>query len=242
MIQDSPYIGTELDLFSKAVNWNDYVGALARPFISGRVLEVGAGIGGKASFLLNASVESWLALEPDGALAQRFEQRRSTGEAPALCRVLHGKLADLPPGERFDSVLYLDVIEHIEDDREELANAAERLSPGGTLLVLVPAHQFLFSPFDAAIGHWRRYDRAGLLAAGPQSLDLVQCRYLDSIGLFASLANKVLLRASSPSASQIGIWDRGMVPLSKMIDPLLAYRFGKSLLAIWRKPKQAFAG
>src|SRR4051794_36723238 len=95
MTQDAPYVGTELDLFTKAVTWNRYVGAMAEPFIRGRVLEVGAGIGGKAGFLLNANVDSWLSLEPDASLVQRYEQRQAKGEAPGLCRVQHGKLADV---------------------------------------------------------------------------------------------------------------------------------------------------
>ena len=235
MTFDMAYVGQELDLFATAANWNRYLADLARPHIRGRVLEVGAGLGGKAAYLVNETVVDWRALEPDATLAAAYERRRESGEVPAVCRIETGVLADLPREPSSDCILYLDVIEHIEDDAGELAEAALRLAPGGALVVLVPAHQFLFSPFDAAIGHWRRYDRKMLLAAGPSSLRLASCRYLDSAGFFASLANRLVLRASKPTQRQIDVWDTALVPVSRRLDPLLAYRFGKSLMAVWTK-------
>lgn len=232
---DQPYVGRELDLFAAAENWNRRVAAQTRPYLRGRVLEVGAGLGGKAAYLLNDDVTDWLALEPDADLAQSFAQRRDAGVLPALCRIRQGVLADLEPELTFDCILYLDVIEHIEDDRGELERAAARLAPGGALVVLVPAHQYLYSPFDAAIGHWRRYDRRSLLAVGPSSLRLSSCRYLDSVGFFASLANRLLLQAAQPSEKQIRFWDRVLVPMSRAVDPLFGFNFGKSLLAVWHK-------
>lgn len=71
-------------------------------------------------------------------------------------------LAALPRDSRFDTILYIDVLEHIADDRAELVEAARRLNPGGYLVVLSPAHQWLFTAFDAAIGHVRRYTAKSL--------------------------------------------------------------------------------
>jgi hypothetical protein len=136
----------------------------------------------------------------------------------------------------FDTLLYMDVIEHIEDDRGELSRAAEWLRPGGHLIILVPAHQWLYTPFDRAIGHFRRYTRTTLRRAGPAGLDLVRLIYLDSIGLLASLGNRMILNRSLPNPNQIALWDKVMVPLSKIVDPLIAYSFGKSVLGVWRKP------
>ena len=67
-------------------------------------------------------------------------------------------------------MLYIDVLEHIEHDLDELARAASHLAPGGHLVVLAPAHQALFSDFDRAIGHYRRYNRAGLQKLAPAGL------------------------------------------------------------------------
>jgi hypothetical protein len=146
-------------------------------------------------------------------------------------------LQDLEPAQHFDTVLYIDVLEHIQDDGRELNRAALHLNPGGSLIVLVPAHQSLFTPFDRFIGHFRRYNAASLRACSPAGLKLEKLLYLDSVGLCASIGNKLLLRQSMPSRRQILIWDSVMVPLSRWFDPILGHRLGRSLLAVWLKPQ-----
>jgi SAM-dependent methyltransferase len=229
------YSGSELELFADAITWKRYFAAVMRPYLGPRVLEVGAGIGGTTAVLTAGAHALWLCLEPDPVLAARLQERCRAGSLPPCCAVRHGTLADLPQGPGFDTVLYIDVLEHIENDRDELERAAQQLRPGGRLAVLAPAHQALFSPFDRSVGHFRRYSRRGLLALAPPGLDVVAVRYLDSVGLLASLGNRLLLRSDLPGARQIWFWDRFMVPLSRLVDPLLAYRIGKSVLAVWRR-------
>ena len=101
--------------------------------------------------------------------------------------------------------------------------------------MLAPAHAFLFSPFDAAIGHYRRYDKTSLAALAAQGLDLVSVRYLGSAGILLSLANRLLLRRPIPTLRNILTWDRLVVPLSVQLDRLVSYRLGKSVLMVWRK-------
>jgi hypothetical protein len=108
------------------------------------------------------------------------------------------------------------------------------LAPGGRLIVVAPAHRWLYSAFDAAIGHHRRYTRHSLARVVPPELERVTVRYLDSVGLLASAANRLLLRRSLPTQPQIAVWDRLMVPLSRRLDPLIAFALGKSVLGIWR--------
>lgn len=229
------YLGSELELFADAINWKRYFSAALRPYLGSRVLEVGAGIGGTTAVLAAHAKGQWLCLEPDAGLAARLCEQCKAGVLPPCCSVQRGTLADLPPEPGFDTVLYIDVLEHIETDRQELAKAARLLSPGGHLAVVAPAHQALFSPFDQAVGHFRRYSRRSLLAISPPELRVVSARYLDSVGLLASLANRLLLRADLPTRGQIRIWDRFLVPLSRVADPLLAHRLGKSVLAVWRR-------
>jgi SAM-dependent methyltransferase len=224
------YAGKELDLFDGARNWKAYWSSLVRPYLTGRVLEVGAGIGSNTKLLLTPGVERWTVLEPDPA--QLAEARRRLGDGDPI-DYAEGTVSRLSPGACYDAILYADVLEHIADDREELLTAASRLRPHGRLIVLAPAHQALFSPFDAAIGHHRRYSREALRALTPSGTRWKWGRYLDSCGLLLSLLNRTVLRASMPTAAQIRFWDRLIVPLSRRLDPLLAYRSGKSVLAVW---------
>jgi len=158
-----------------------------------------------------------------------------TGGLPKHCHVIVGTLDSLNPEVQADTILYIDVMEHIADDRREMATAAARLRPGGHLIVLSPAHQWLFSPFDEAIGHHRRYTKASLLALTPPDLVPVEVRYLDSFGLIASAANRWFLSASMPNSKQIRFWDNVLVRISRATDPLVGFSVGKTVFGVWRR-------
>ena len=161
------YIGSELELFAAATNWKAYFSSALAPFIGARVLEIGAGIGNNIPFLHTPAVRQWTSVEPDPDLARRIAERITLGELPESCRVLVGTIESIDETSRFNTVFYIDVLEHIADDAAELNYAAGHLAPDGNLVVLAPAHQFLFSEFDAAIGHHRRYDAVSLTAVTP---------------------------------------------------------------------------
>ena len=230
------YAGGELELFADAHNWKAYFSAVLAPHLSGRVLEVGAGLGSTTLALCSPAAESWDCLEPDAELNGKLAAMLGLHNWPCPVRARSGTLCDLAGTELFDTIIYIDVLEHIAEDRAELASAARHLAPGGSLVVLSPAFQFLFSEFDASIGHHRRYTRPSLLALAPPDLTLSSCRYLDSVGLMASLANRMVLRASLPTPKQIRTWDRLMVPLSRLLDKVVCYKFGRSIVAVWSNP------
>jgi len=233
------YVGAELDLFAAAVRWKAYFRRRIASYLGDEVLEVGAGLGGTTRALCRGTEARWVCLEPDPSLATRLDAERAAGRLPRCCEVVVGTLDDRLPTDQFDTVLYMDVLEHIEADRAEMIQAARRVKPGGHVVALSPAHQWLFTPFDKSIGHCRRYTKASLKAITPEGLDLVWLGYLDSIGFFASLANKLLLRQSIPTPPQIAFWDRVLVRMSEWVDPPLGYRAGKSVLAVWRRPEDS---
>lgn len=230
------YVGSELDLFADVTNWKSYWSSRVRPYISGDVLEVGAGIGSNAPYLHSPCTGRVVALEPDGGLVD--ELRENLGRVVQGCPydAVCGTLDTLPRGATFDTILYIDVLEHIEDDAGEMKKAAAHLKPGGRVIVLSPAHQWLFTPFDASIGHFRRYNKRSLKAATPADLKLEKMFYLDTFGILASAANQVMLRQSMPTKSQLAVWDKWIIPVSRVIDPVLAYSVGKSIVGVWRKP------
>ncbi len=230
---DFVYVGNELELFAGATIWKSYVHFHLQSYLSGDILEVGAGMGAATGTFNDGTQKRWVCLEPDRALADRIKPNLP----PDLtnCEVIVGTLSDLGPGEQFDSILYMDVLEHIEADAAELASAASHLKPSGTLVILSPALQWLFTPFDAAIGHYRRYSKNSLRSIVPGGLRETKCIYLDSAGLLASLGNKLFLRSPVPSKAQIQFWDRALVPISRHTDRALNYAIGKSILGVWQQ-------
>lgn len=199
------------------------------------MLEVGAGIGSNITYLFHENIERWVALEPDQLLATQIKDRIGKGEFSPLCEVVTGAINSLGPSDLFDTILYFDVLEHISDDKEELATASKHLRPAGHLVIVCPAHQFLFSPFDQAIGHYRRYNKRMMRTVGPNGCRLVRLWYLDSIGFFASLANRTILRSDAPSSYQVAFWDNTLVRMSRVADRLTRYRFGKTVIGVWAK-------
>lgn len=229
------YSESELPVFAEARNWKRYFASRLRRYVAGNVLEVGAGIGATTAALCSGNEEAWLCLEPEPRRCAEIEGKIDSGLLPSICRAQTGTAHALSPEPRFDTILYIDVLEHIEDDIGELAAAADLLAPGGRLVVLAPAWQWLFSPFDAAIGHFRRYDRPGLRGLAPPGLRVTASFYLDSAGVLASMANRFCLRSAMPTAGQIKIWDRLLVPISRLLDPISANGYGKSVVVVWSK-------
>jgi len=227
------YVGEELEIFSEAKVWKYYWSSVIGRHISGSVLEVGAGIGSNIEVLHRQSTfKSWCCLEPDEKLLNQLRDRYQLAHSlETFC----GTVGDLPIERKFDAILYIDVLEHLEDDRAELNLAAAHLNPGGRLIVLSPAHNLLYSPFDKAIGHFRRYNRNMLKEIRP--LDLIEDRifYLDSVGMMASMTNCLVAKQSMPTKWQILLWDWFFVRLSRWIDPLTLRMLGKTVIAIWRK-------
>ena len=228
------YCGGELDLFAQCRNWKAYWSAQIRPYIRGEVLEVGAGIGANTAFLNQGGRHSWVCLEPDAHLLAQLRVSLAQSGIDPLPEAICGTLESLDASRRFDTLIYIDVLEHIENDRLELANASTRLRPGGRIIVLSPAHQAMFSRFDAAIGHWRRYNRRTLSAAAPPGLRLERMWYLDCTGLLLVAGNRLTGNRSTPTPRQLWIWDRLAIPLSRVLDRLFFHSLGKTIVAVWQ--------
>jgi ubiquinone/menaquinone biosynthesis C-methylase UbiE len=189
------YVGSELNVFSNAKNWKRYISKHLRHYVNGDVLEVGSGLG-SVTGVLSDSARRWMCLEPDPDLLARARSLLSNEKAN--CEFVVGTLETMAPEEVFDAILYIDVLEHIEDDGLELIRASRHVKRGGVICVLAPAHPKLYSAFD----------RGSVIS---------------------------ILKSAAPSVKQITFWDRVLVSLSRILDPVFGYSVGKSVLAVWRR-------
>ena len=234
MNEQYKYPGDELILFQNATHWKTYFSRIIRPYIKGTVLEAGAGIGGTTTLLNDGSSPKWILLEPDASLSKSLQQKIDLKALPANTILQTGTIDNII--EKYDTILYIDVMEHIEADKIEMQKAAARLNQGGHIIILSPAFPTLYSPFDKAIGHFRRYTRKTMSGLSPGGLRIVHNRYYDSAGFFASLMNKLFFRQHYPTLKQVLFWDRWMVPVSTVLDKILLHSFGKSIVTVWEKP------
>ena len=223
------YIGAELEIFAAASNWKTYIAQKIGQFIHGRVLEVGAGIGANTRVLYSARVCEWTCLEPDPDLAGRIKGPRKRGDFPLMLsrRERHYRGTRKLPDRsiRSSTSMCSNTSPTIEQSSRVRLGCFRRR---GHVIVLGPAHQFLFS---------RSTQRSAIIGATigrccerltPPDCVLEISMMLDSAGFFASMANRFLLSAPLPSKRQIAVWDKLLVPVSRVLDRMTGYRFGKS--------------
>ena len=231
------YTGNELELFKNASNWKKYFSKKIGQYIYGAVLEVGVGVGSNTKYMFNASdkVTSWSLVEPDASLVSQIETNIKNVSLPNKT-IINGTIQAVQ-NKKFDTIIYIDVLEHIEESRREIKLIKEHLNSNGHVIILVPAFNFMFNNFDKQVGHFRRYNKKLLKDEIDDQLSIVNLFYLDSVGFFGSLLNKYILKKELPSTKNIYFWDKVMIPLSKKSDILLSSLFGKSLIGIFKNDK-----
>lgn len=227
------YPGTELEALSGAVNYHEWIVSRITRYLGETVAEVGAGVGSVSQLLLREKgVGRLLAFEPSRNMYPLLaENLAAEKRAVPINDFFNGRHA--PQG--FDSVIYINVLEHIEDDRAELGGAFRALKPGGHLVIFVPALAWLYSDFDREIGHFRRYTRGGLIELVRETgFSVSDARYFDFAGIIPWYVYFVLLRKSITSGS-VSLYDRLVVPVMKLVETAFPPPVGKNVLLIARK-------
>jgi SAM-dependent methyltransferase len=228
------YVGTELSALAEAKNYYRWVIGEFAPFLGKRVIEVGAGIGTFSRSLLQHTPLSELILVEPGENLFPLLQQRFAGEPRVT--IVHGYFHDLETPGTADSVVLVNVLEHIAEDEALLDGAHEVLIPGGTLLLLVPALSWIYGSLDEAFGHHRRYSRASLAAklraAGFQVLRL---SYLNLPGIFGWFLTGRVLRRKTLKSQYVRLYDQWVIPWIARLEGRWAPPFGQSLIAVARK-------
>ncbi len=214
-----------------AEHYARWIEALIAPFTTGEIVEIGAGHGTFTPLLARHGHVT--AVEPSPRQFPRLAARAAELGATALHTDLDGALRD----RRADTVVLLNVLEHIADDDAALVTIARALRPGGAAVLYVPAFELLYSPFDRAVGHHRRYRRRELeqkvRAAG---LEVVKSTYVNSIGFLAWLVTARMLRIRPTTRGLALFYDRVVVRPLRAVERVVRPPFGQSLLVVGRRP------
>jgi 2-polyprenyl-3-methyl-5-hydroxy-6-metoxy-1,4-benzoquinol methylase len=220
-----------LERLEEAANFTRWVGDEIRPFIRGRVLEVGCG-SGTYTQLFAQWADAVVAIDIDPSFAAATARRFANN--PKV-EVQQADAQRLPNMGSFDTIVMLDVLEHIEDDVGTLAALRGMLNEKGSIVLKIPALPQLYGALDAAIGHYRRYTRRSLAeTAARANLVLAECRSFNLAAAPGWWLNGRILRRTNPPENQLRLYDR-LVPAFRMVDRLTGPPFGTSLIAAARR-------
>jgi SAM-dependent methyltransferase len=207
--------------------------------LAGTVLEVGAG-GGAVTRALSPHCTAVLALEPNEELHTSLARQTSDlSNVSTKNEFLQRYVQSIATGstdlqQQFDAIVYINVLEHIAEDLTELSLAKSVLKPDGRVLIVVPAHQWLYARVDRLTGHHRRYSKRGLQNAITRSgLHVESLRYFDAVGLLPYFVIYKLLRSTSTEGTNAVIYSRVIMPISYLLYRLTNGRLiGKNLVAV----------
>ena len=221
------YDGFELEHFDSAYNFRKYQVSLIKDYLKGKLLEVGPGKGG-LTFFYSKFVNKPTLIEPEKKLykllKKKFKNKNFIIKNYTIDKIKN----------KFDTIIYFDVLEHIENDLHEIKTARKKLKKNKYLIFSVPAYQSLYSSFDKSVGHFKRYNKKDfILISKKTGLKIDKLIYYDSIGFLLLVLNRFFSLNQTSLKKKLFYWNL-LIPLSKLIDFLTFNKFGKSLLCVFK--------
>lgn len=230
MLKNINYPGWELKFFDRAKNYRQYQFDLIKKYIQGNIAEIGPGNGVSASYYINLSNKLDL-YEPTYKLFKKLQKSfRHQKKINIFNKEFKKKR------KKYNTILCLDVLEHIKDDHKQINNMYFSIKKHGFLIINVPAFQSLYYQFDKDVGHYRRYRKEDFKKIF-QKLKIKNIRYIyyDSIGCLLSLISKIFItNYKNNFEKKIKLWD-SLMWFSKILDKIVFNYFGKSLMIIIQK-------
>jgi SAM-dependent methyltransferase len=208
------------------------------PHLGNRLLEIGCGMGNFARHLTDR--EFYLGTDISAASVAHVQ---TTYQDYANVKALVIDVVDAAFLElssyRFDTVFSLNVLEHVRDEARALRHAFHVLQPGGRLILVVPAHDWLYGTMDRSIGHYRRYDkdRMGRLLRTTGFVPLEQ-KYINALGALGWLVGGRVFRRVTPPSNQLRFFNH-LVPILRAFERVIPMSFGISLMAVAVKPRRS---
>ena len=224
------YVGKELEIFDTAKVFQKYVYFLIKKYFKNKIFEVGAGLGSFTRQYNNSYKEIYLSdLDKNNylVLKKKFSKKKNI-------KINNQKINQI--NKKFNTIIYLNVLEHIKKDKREINLAISKLNSGGHLIILVPAHQKLYSKFDKAIGHCKRYNINFFKNNKFKNAKVEKLIYLDMVGYFLYFCNKIFFKEEIyPSKIKVFLWDKFFSPITIVLDFFTNYKYGKNVLCVYKK-------
>lgn len=234
--ENNAYFGKDLEAMSFAENYYNWILDEFRPHINGSIAEVGAGSGNFTSLLLKTDITSLVAFEPSRNMYQYLTKKLASDEKVLAIQSGFNERTEEFSGY-FDAIVYVNVLEHIENDKEEIRIIYESMKNGGKLCIFVPALSWLYSRLDKEVGHYRRYYKSGLKHLVEEAgFEVIKIKYFDMLGIIPWYIFFVLF-GKTISAGGVSVYDKWVVPIMRRLETAFPPPIGKNLLLIAKKPK-----
>lgn len=219
------------DHLQSATHYNQWIFSQLQPHVKGRTLEVGCGSGNFTTLIAQHCAEL-LAVDLDETYAGQTRSRlQNSPQDYSHVSVITANATTLECAQPFDTIIMLDVLEHIEDDIAVLHRLSQMLGLGGTLIIKVPALESLYNSLDKAVGHHRRYTPKTLeTALAKAEYTNAKLSYFNLVGILGWWLNGRRNRVTPPG-EQVGWFDR-CVPLFQTVESQLGCPVGLSLFAV----------
>jgi len=236
---EDDFVKEDLEQMTRAVNYLEYQYRMIKPHLGKRIMEIGSGIGTFTARLLRIA-EIVVSIEPNKYCFGKLQDDLGCNKSLVL---VNKKIEEChcPELQSYlpDTIICLNVLEHIEDDSATIENFYRILKPGGKLLLVVPSPDWAFGVIDRAVGHFRRYSRNQLSSLVKKNgFREVYTRYYNPIGLVGWLWNGKVAGIVKQSDRQIYIFDRLVIPLQSFIEKWIKFPLGQSLLLVAVKDDQ----
>lgn len=236
---DFNYEGKDLESMDFAVKYHQWILEGFRPYLGKTVVEVGAGSGSFTRLLAETGAKSVIAIEPSKEMFPLLQDTTKELGAKLKAKALKGFFSQVS-GEiknaKPNSVLYVNVFEHIEKDEEELRLLYDTIPMGGRVCIFVPANQWLMSNFDRKIGHFRRYSKNELRSKVKEAgFEIEMLKKFDSVGIFPWLVKYRLLGSTTMEAGLTKIYDNVVVPIESRVEKVIPPLWGKNLILVAKK-------
>jgi len=235
MVNDIDQFAYEaLRAFALTHNYNKWIFETFKPFIGKNVLEIGSGIGNISRYLLT-SCEKLIGVDTSDIFLKHLKIDYPDIELHN-CDVAGAEILKLAD-RKIDTIVCINVLEHVKDDTAALRNMHELLAPEGNLLLFVPALSFLFGTIDKNVSHYRRYNRKDLTKKLEEAgFSVTKSYYSNYIGVLGWFINGRILRRKNFPILQPILFDK-LVPLIAKLEKLIKLPFGMNLTIIANKPR-----
>lgn len=235
------YTGRELEAMSEASNYHRWILGIFAPYLGRHLVEVGAGVGSFSELILSRHACETLSLvEPSGEMYQQLAALARGLPASPRVDTYHANFPEAAPlitaKQSPDSLIYVNVLEHIVDDEGELDAIHQALSVHGRIFLFVPALSWLYGAFDERVGHVRRYAKSELeeklRRAGFQ---IVFSGYFDLLGVAPWWIKYRLLKSATMEPGAVRFYDRYIVPAARRLESAIQPPIGKNVIVVAEK-------